>query len=156
MFTIYSLPLSGCDDIVKNDSKSRFNKELEAWRDDVKFHMEYASRTTAIEEIRSCYETGAATLDLSDLYLTSIPKEIGELAHLEKLNLKGNHLSSLPDSIYDLDHLKELNLSSNQLIFFSPRIGSFQNLENLNLEGNEIKSLSEETFHLSNLKELSL
>lgn len=47
--------------------------------------------------------------------LQGIPDSIGNLEHLEVLNLSTNILSSLPDSIGLLLNLKVLNVSGNKL-----------------------------------------
>jgi Leucine-rich repeat (LRR) protein len=48
-----------------------------------------------------------------DNYLTTIPKELGDLQRLEKLELWENKLQSLPETLKELAHLKHLDLDGN-------------------------------------------
>jgi len=57
------------------------------------------------------------TLDLSNLNLEILPKEIGLFSTLEELNLSGNQLRELPESLRQLKSLKNLNLYGNPLGF---------------------------------------
>jgi len=47
--------------------------------------------------------------------LTKIPKEIGNLTNLTKLNIQNNHLIELPKEIGNLTNIIELNVQNNQL-----------------------------------------
>ncbi|KAI5412237.1 hypothetical protein KIW84_057051 [Lathyrus oleraceus] len=50
-------------------------------------------------------------LDLSFCSLREVPKTIGTLKTLERLNLQGNKVRSLPDDFFDLENLAYVNLS---------------------------------------------
>lgn len=52
-------------------------------------------------------------LDLSDLDLTSIPKDIQKLQNLKKLTLKDNNISEIPPWLSDLKSLEFIDLSYN-------------------------------------------
>lgn len=55
------------------------------------------------------------TLDLRSCFITSLPKEIGNLKNLRELNVGFNRLTSLPKEIYSLPKLKKLYLKYNPL-----------------------------------------
>ena len=55
-------------------------------------------------------------LDLSQSNLTQFPKELRELAHLQRLNLSNNQLTLIPsDELAYLTNLQHLDLHKNQL-----------------------------------------
>ncbi|MBN2562087.1 MAG: leucine-rich repeat domain-containing protein [Phycisphaerae bacterium] len=106
--------------------------------------------------IQKAARTGAASLNLSDLGLTSLPPEIGGLANLTELDLRGNRLTSLPPEIGGLANLTALRLDGNQLTSLPPEIGGLASLTGLGLSGNQLTSLSPEIGRLANLTHLGL
>lgn len=69
----------------------------------------------ALARIEAAEEVGATTLDLSNLGLTELPPEIGNLTQLTILHAMDNALSSLPAEIGNLKNLCVLELGNNQL-----------------------------------------
>src|SRR5688572_14901472 len=67
----------------------------------------------ALALIAEAQETQAKELQLSDLDLTELPPEIGNLTNLEVLVLANNSLRSLPVEISNLTKLRQLTLSDN-------------------------------------------
>jgi len=63
------------------------------------------------ELISSYYLNSLIFLDLSFCNLSTVPGAIGELRHLERLNLEGNNFVSLPPSMGRLCSLAYLNLA---------------------------------------------
>lgn len=55
----------------------------------------------------------STTIKLSDVNLTELPDNIGELIDLTSLDISRNKLTSLPESLFNLINLKELNFSEN-------------------------------------------
>ena len=51
---------------------------------------------------------------LTDLQLTELPIDIGELSHIEELYLWGNELTTLPNSMSKMSKLWKINISKNQ------------------------------------------
>ena len=88
--------------------------------------------------------------------LTNIPESIGQLTHLQKLNLSGNRLTSLPESIGQLSHLQELCLLGNRITNLPDSIGQLTNLQNLDISGNRLASLPESIGQLIYLQWLEL
>ena len=68
--------------------------------------------------------------------LKKLPDSIGNLKHLEYLNVSHNELEELPETIGRLKNLKELNMSYNKLIKLPDSLGGLLNLEKLEFEGN--------------------
>src|SRR5688572_27352583 len=74
----------------------------------------------ALQRIEEAEASGATELDLSNLGLTELPPEIGNLTGLQSLALMSNQLSSLPPEFGNLTGLYELSLNDNQLSSLPP------------------------------------
>ncbi|MCA1900428.1 MAG: leucine-rich repeat domain-containing protein [Chloroflexi bacterium] len=141
--------------------------------------MPQSPEQIALERIRQAADSGAESLDLSGLGLTSLPPEIGRLTNLDSMLLFQNKLTSLPPeisqltglthlSLWDnklsnlsleivqLTNLTELDLSKNQLTSLPPEIGQLASLQNLELSENQLTSLPPEIGQLTNLTKLDL
>ncbi|MBI3169908.1 MAG: GTP-binding protein [Chloroflexi bacterium] len=82
----------------------------------------YTAEDIALKRIRDAAKTNAKNLDLSWLYLSELPSEIGQLKNLKTLRIlnrmdtsEGARLSSLPREIRQLSNLIELDLRGNSL-----------------------------------------
>src|SRR6266700_1308234 len=73
------------------------------------------------------------SLDLSDLQLAELPREIGQLTNLQTLSLEDNQLTQLPREIGQLTNLQTLSLEGNQLTQLPREIGQLTNLRRLSL-----------------------
>ena len=96
------------------------------------------------------------SLDLSNLNLTTLPKEIGRLTSLQALSLTNNQLSTLPKEIYQLGNLQGLFLSDNMLSALPKEIGQLPSLQWLSLSNNRLTTLPKEIGQLTNLEGLYL
>src|SRR5947209_1513093 len=84
-----------------------------------------------IEEAR---RTQAKTLDLRDMDLTELPKELRILTDLEELNLSCGSLDTLPDWLDSLTNLHMLNLNGCESLTTLPEsLGNLTSLKSLNL-----------------------
>ena len=75
-------------------------------------------------------------LDLSNQgqsKLTELPKEIGNLVNLTKLDLVENELTKLPKEITNLVNLTELYLTDNQLSLTTEQQEWFDNIKSTNI-----------------------
>lgn len=95
-------------------------------------------------------------LDLSDLGLTQVPPEIGQINSPASLNLSNNQLMCLPPEIGQLTSLTELILDNNQLTSLPPEIGQLTALTILDLSDNQLTCLPPEIRHLTVLRQLHL
>ena len=86
--------------------------------------------------IQEAARTKCTELRLTDLGISELPDEIGQLVNLRVLDLGHNHLASLPESIGQLDNLQKLDLGGNQLASLHASIGQLANLQLLDLTGN--------------------
>jgi len=100
--------------------------------------------------------TALTILDLSVNQLTALPESIGGLTALTNLYLSGNRLTALPESIGGLNALTRLVLSFNQLTALPESIGGLNALTNLYLDGNRLTALPESIGGLNALTNLYL
>ncbi len=92
--------------------------------------------------------------ELPQLYLSSLPDNIGNLINLTVLDFQHNELKTLPDSIGTLTNLTYLELYDNQLTTLPESIGNLTNLTVLYLGGNAFTILPDSIGNLNNLTEL--
>ena len=104
------------------------------------------SLSIALERIHHAIDSDATELNLSQLQLTAIPKEIQAVKNLQVLDLSDNQISKI-ENLADLP-LQYLNLSSNQiskienlaglplqeLVLWSNQISKIENLAGLPLQ----------------------
>ncbi|MDP1609255.1 MAG: leucine-rich repeat domain-containing protein [Chlamydiales bacterium] len=114
------------------------------------------SRSRAADRIRECYWKREPALKLSYLRLTSLPPEIGQLTHLQELDLCENQLQTLPQEIGRLKNLRELSLYRNRFQQPPLEIGQLTNLRVLHLFKNQLQELPKEIGQLTNLTKLTL
>ena len=76
--------------------------------------------------------------------LSTVPKELFNLYHLEVLELNNNSIESLPEGINKLVNLKELNLNVNKLRCLPKTIVELTELEVIKIKNNKHLELSEE------------
>jgi len=101
-----------------------------------------------------CRLPGLEELGLFNNCLTSLPREIGNMASLKRLDLSCNRLTSLPDEIGRLANLEELGLFDNYLASLPGGIWSLAGLKRLDLSWMNLESLPREVERLANLEEL--
>ena len=95
-------------------------------------------------------------MDLSDMNLTEVPKEIENLTSLKTLYLFKNKLMKVPKEIENLTSLKTLSLRDNKLTEIPQQIYNLINLEVLYLHNNKLTEIPKEIYNLINLRELYL
>lgn len=91
---------------------------LNAWLSD---KTSFESRDEACENILKAFDSKSTSLDLSELFLSSLPEEIALLQDLETINLSKNQFAAMPSVLSKLPHLEEVNLSDNHVAVSSPR-----------------------------------
>ncbi|MBO1349858.1 MAG: leucine-rich repeat domain-containing protein [Hormoscilla sp. GUM202] len=106
-----------------------------------------------IEQVR---RDGGIALDLNKLDLTEVPEAIGQLANLQKLELKENQITNLPEAIGQLVNLRVLNVRGNQITSLPEAIGRLVKLQVLDISENQITNLPEAMVELVNLQLLYL
>lgn len=110
----------------------------------------------AKQRIEVARQEESTELDLSNLGLSEVPEELGELTHLQELRLDQNRLASFPSVILNLINLSRLYIYANQLIGIPPELGQLTKLTRLSLPNNQIYKLPSELGDLKNLTVLSL
>ncbi len=94
-------------------------------------------------------------LDLSDLHVTGLPKNLAKLCpRLKVLKIAGNRIEELPSG---LENLEEIDWSRNDLFSVPICLKNYKKLKNLDLSKNRIELVSEGLISsLQGLKELNL
>lgn len=100
--------------------------------------------------------THLQTLDISGNNLTECPGFLRNLANLRVLNLAFNHLEQLPQFICGLNLLNRLDLSYNRLSSLPSCVGNLTALRELLLSNNRLRQLPPELEFLPNLDTLEL
>ena len=122
MFPVTSTPMASQQTYI-DSNKENFINGLNKWKNDPTIE---GIKEEAFIRILYAYENDHDTLDLSSLYLTSLPEQIGKLTNLTVLYLEGNNLTSLPEQIGTLTNLTTLYISHNPNLLNLPL--SLQNL----------------------------
>lgn len=96
----------------------------------------YEKRNEAKQRILEAHRTEADRLDLNELFLSTLPGNIGALTNLQTLNLNVNQLTTLPESIGNLAKLKTLNLDFNLLTTLPEDLGKLTGLKEFSISKN--------------------
>ena len=95
-------------------------------------------------------------LDLSHNFISELPKTIGKLQHLQVLDVSHNLIMNLPNEIGNLENLSSLIIVKNMLQNLPKSIKNCSNLQTLHLNGNQLKTLNPELSKCYSLKDLYL
>lgn len=113
-------------------------------------------------EIDQCKESGAVSLDLSNMSLTAeglerlIEDNKGFFSQIQSLDLQDNDLLYLPENIASLFQLENLELDHNGLMNLPESIGDLGNLRYLRADNNKLERLPESIGNLKMLIGLSV
>src|ERR1700677_2436862 len=91
-------------------------------------------------------------LDLSNNQLHIIPKELGQLASLQELYLPNNQLQTIPKELGQLASLRRLDLSNNQIQTIPKELGQLASLQTLYLYNNQLQTIPKELGQLASLR----
>src|ERR1700679_3205952 len=95
-------------------------------------------------------------LKVSYKQLQTVPKELGHLASLKRLDLSNNQLQTIPKELGQLTSLRQLYLSNNQLHTIPKELGQLASLQRLYLYNNQLQTIPKELGQLASLQELDL
>jgi Leucine-rich repeat (LRR) protein len=132
--------ISGAGSVNPSGKGADFHSLLIQWRDD-RNRLGDEDRAQAVSRIEHAIRTGARSLDLSGLGLTSLPPGIGKLQSLEQLHVDNNRLVCLPSEISNLKKLWELTAGHNELESVPAEIWQMPGLQVISLESNKIAEL---------------
>lgn len=118
--------------------------------------MSQGSYWEALQRIKEAADENSDNLDLSGLDLTELPRELFELAQLQRLNLAYNRLTAIPDAFSGFTKLQELELNGNRLTAIPDAFGDFTKLRELDLNSNQLTAIPDALGRLSNLQLLWL
>lgn len=96
------------------------------------------------------------TIILNSQGIIGIPKEIGNLFNLKKLELNINQITTIPKEFSNLSNLIYLSINYNQINEISKEITNLNSLEYLSLINNEINVIPKEIANLKQLEFLTL
>jgi Leucine-rich repeat (LRR) protein len=82
-------------------------------------------------------ENNMFVLRLDDCNITSLPKDIGHLINLKKIDLRDNKLTELPSEICSLENLEILDISNNGIKQLPDEIVNIKKLRLFIFNGNE-------------------
>lgn len=105
--------------------------------------VERSSRLEAVRRIMRCQVSRDKRLELSHLTLSSLPEGLGEMQHLEHLDVLNVGLKSIPPEIGQLRRLKCLHLAGNDLTELPAEISQLKKLRKLFLNANQFNALPE-------------
>ncbi|KAI7866789.1 uncharacterized protein EV154DRAFT_153559 [Mucor mucedo] len=130
------------------------------------------STETPADKVRKAIDKtidhGIERVDISNVELTEIPDEIGELQYVTVVHndivktaslqifLYGNYLESINPCLFRLKNLTVLSLRNNRLISIPPDIALLENLVELSLGNNQLTTVPAELLRLKKLDILSL
>ncbi|UCE61188.1 MAG: GTP-binding protein [Phycisphaerales bacterium] len=113
-----------------------------------------------IEIIEKAAHENVQKLDLSNLGIIRLPRQIGRLVNVMWLYLHNNELATLPEEIGKLVNLKTLALDGNRLERLPRSIGSLKHLSRLDIghekTGNPLIDLPAEMRNLTRLRHLDV
>jgi len=114
------------------------------------------NKAEACNRIIHCVLERGKELNLSFLWLTSLPDTIDNLTQLETLNICFNKLTFLPETIGNLSQLETLDIASNKLTSLPDTIGNLLQLKKLDVEVNKLTSLPDTLGNLLQLEKLQV
>nr|XP_016848287.1 PREDICTED: leucine-rich repeat-containing protein 69 [Anolis carolinensis] len=89
---------------------------------------------------------GTQSFSMAARGLPLLPRGLGRMSGLERLNLKGNRLRRLPQEVEALSRLKVLNLGNNNFDEAPEQLKYLVSLQKLHLFGNKICRISPSIF----------
>lgn len=113
----------------------------------------------ALEIINRAKEKKSVFLDLSNLKLSEVPKEIFQLKDLVEIDLSNNCISELPIEINSNSRIQELNLSYNCFNFITGigfQYSTNSNIKKIDLSNNILEGIPKDLFYLSSLETIIL
>ncbi len=130
--------------------------ELEVWAREEKEKKPGCQADKAVKCILESYQKKANYVNLMNLGLGTLPREIGKLSHLHELCLNGNALEALPLEIFGLKNLTHFSLSLNRFKGLPIEIGDLTQLVMLSLAENDLTFIPNAVGNFKELVELDL
>lgn len=121
-------------------------------------HLQTSYCGLARVDIRMLSLKNLRKLDLSHNHIKKLPATIGDLIHLQELNLNDNHLESFSVALCQStlqNSLRSLDLSKNKIKALPVQFCQLQELTDLKLDDNELIRLPFKMGQLTNLRFLS-
>jgi len=146
-------PLERIENLKEEDRELKADIErLTGYNGTVKRH--YSKWFTDVEEAARD-PMNCTDLDLTSQKgkkLTTLPEEIRDLYHLERLYLSRNNIREIPNWIGDLQELRSISLYGNKIAELPEALRALKNLKKIDMEKNELTIVPEWISELSNLE----
>jgi hypothetical protein len=124
-------------------------KKIRLWAFDIDINS-YAKDFLKFQSIKNLY------IQTDIAHVSFLPKEIGELKTLKKLEILNVPFLEFPEWIENLENLEYLMVRGCEITVLPSFIGKLQKLKVLRIENCELSSIPKELALLTNLKELSI
>ncbi|KAF7075495.1 hypothetical protein CFC21_080269 [Triticum aestivum] len=93
-------------------------------------------------------------LCLAKTEINELPPEIGNLQHLQGLDVGGTQITELPPEIGNLQYLERLNIGGTEITELPTQIGKLKHLKTLDARKSQVKDLPDEVVQLTRLANL--
>lgn len=108
------------------------------------------------DEFENFTNLSELTIQVSIDYAFDLPKELGELNNLRKLQIINYPFNEISSWVFKLQNLRNLLLRGNDITKIPDEIRQLKKLKHLRIENTALSSVSESLSSLDNLKTLSL
>jgi Leucine-rich repeat (LRR) protein len=139
---------------AKKISAEAFRAGLLEWQEDTPHDDVRAARQEASWRIGRNLETRGKWLELSQMPLLTLPGVIGQLSHLEHLDVLNARLQSVPPEVGQLERLRCLKLPLNDLRELPAQLANLRELRRLFLNNNQFAALPHWLGELAKLEQL--
>lgn len=123
--------------------------ELQCW---VNTGGQQEKRPDAAMRIEACIRDNRTELDLTGLYLDSLPDVFDKLPQLTILQINDNRIKEFPESLYSLQNLKGLYVIGNAFKKIPTQIMNLISLESISFMDNMLEEIPQELSLLPNLE----
>ena len=141
--------------VIRNMHIEALSFNYNNWKYIKESHVNIVSYFSKIKYL-DLFLSSVSNLNSKERKILKIPKSIGLLTELKRLDLSRNNLIEIPPSIGSLSSLEKLNLSYNKMFEISDSICSLSSLKSLDLSYNNIRKIPESIKNLGSLVELNL
>lgn len=100
--------------------------------------------------------TGLIRINFNLNEIVNLPPEIGLLANMRELTISRNKIKKIPPELFSLPRLHSLSLYKNLIENLPPEIGQLKEIEDINLSSNRLKNFPPEIGQLRTIKRLDL
>lgn len=105
-----------------------------------------------VEDVSDSLNGRIGGIDLTNLNISILPENIGNLTYLGEIDIYGHQLKELPNSFWNITSLVELAIEHGKLEVIPDEIENLSNLEVLYLDSNNLSTLPMTIINLSKIE----